>query len=201
MVLPLFFSSSSLSLQVSPVDGKVMHIGTLTDDYSAIEQVKGVQYSLKAFLGRGLLPRYGRSNGMVLHTAVLYLSPGDYHHFHSPADWRLHLYRHFPGTHTHTHTCMLCLIIYGHIPCIPHPCLDHNNHVISLMSLTTNLIYTFSPIKVSWWQWLHGQSNACQVCLLLTRGYYYPVSGNTGTFLSLQWVLLMLAQYTLTIIR
>ncbi|XP_019850075.1 PREDICTED: phosphatidylserine decarboxylase proenzyme, mitochondrial-like isoform X2 [Amphimedon queenslandica] len=82
---------------VSPVDGKVMYVGTLTDDYNTIEQVKGVQYSLKAFLGRGVLPRYGRSNGMVLHTAVLYLSPGDYHHFHSPADWRLHLYRHFPG--------------------------------------------------------------------------------------------------------
>ena len=84
------------AIQVSPVDGTVMYVGTVRNNQ--VEQVKGVQYSLQTFLGRGVLPKYGRSNdNTVLHTAVLYLSPGDYHHFHSPTDWSVHMYRYFPG--------------------------------------------------------------------------------------------------------
>lgn len=32
-----------------------------------------------------------------LHQCIVYLAPGDYHHFHSPADWTVLSRRHFPG--------------------------------------------------------------------------------------------------------
>ena len=74
----------------------MVHVGRV--EKNVIEQVKGVQYSLKTFVGRGVLPKYTRRNGeYMLYTTVVYLSPGDYHHFHSPADWKVHLCRHFPG--------------------------------------------------------------------------------------------------------
>lgn len=34
----------------------------------------------------------------ILHQCVVYLAPGDYHRFHSPADWTVYARRHFPGT-------------------------------------------------------------------------------------------------------
>ena len=35
--------------------------------------------------------------GNQLYCVVMYLSPGDYHHFHSPAEWTASLQRHFHG--------------------------------------------------------------------------------------------------------
>ena len=35
--------------------------------------------------------------GNQLYCVVMYLSPGDYHHFHSPAEWTATLQRHFHG--------------------------------------------------------------------------------------------------------
>lgn len=35
--------------------------------------------------------------GNELFCVVMYLSPGDYHHFHSPAEWTATLQRHFSG--------------------------------------------------------------------------------------------------------
>ncbi|GMM58918.1 phosphatidylserine decarboxylase 1 [Maudiozyma humilis] len=37
------------------------------------------------------------SKNIQLYFAVIYLSPGDYHHYHSPVDWVCKLRRHFPG--------------------------------------------------------------------------------------------------------
>ncbi len=51
------------------------------------------RYPLRDFLGAS--PCSGPSTR--LHQCVLYLSPGDYHGFHSPADWRVHCRRHFDG--------------------------------------------------------------------------------------------------------
>lgn len=37
------------------------------------------------------------TENIQLYFAVIYLSPGDYHHYHSPVDWVCKLRRHFPG--------------------------------------------------------------------------------------------------------
>ena len=47
------------------------------------------------------IPRYRSADSdpssKELYFAVIYLSPGDYHHFHSPTDWVCKARRHFPG--------------------------------------------------------------------------------------------------------
>jgi phosphatidylserine decarboxylase len=101
---------------VAPCDGKVLSFGKLDDDTRFIEQVKGVDYSLKALLG----PNKNDKNGNIislknmdekdyreswmkdpekndLYYAVIYLAPKDYHRFHSPVDWEVEERRHFPG--------------------------------------------------------------------------------------------------------
>ncbi|XP_019740944.1 phosphatidylserine decarboxylase proenzyme, mitochondrial isoform X1 [Hippocampus comes] len=107
----------SASCLVSPADGRIVHLGRVLS--SEVEQVKGVTYSLEHFLG----PQDGHSNltsatstesspsssssfrdGLLtspdndLFHAVVYLAPGDYHRFHSPADWTVALRRHFTGS-------------------------------------------------------------------------------------------------------
>jgi phosphatidylserine decarboxylase len=116
-------------LQISPCDGKILNFGKVDKGY--LEQVKGVNYSLRAFLGDQSWPRndnqfadhhsdldsnhseqlhhddnltledyeksilYNPKN--CLYHCVIYLAPGDYHRFHSPADWEVFYRRHFPG--------------------------------------------------------------------------------------------------------
>nr|XP_061800621.1 phosphatidylserine decarboxylase proenzyme, mitochondrial-like [Nerophis lumbriciformis] len=102
----------SASCLVCPADGKIVHLGRVLA--SEVEQVKGVTYSLEHFLG----PRDGCSHGSSEATSsrpsfrdgllsspdnelfhvVVYLAPGDYHRFHSPADWTVELRRHFTGS-------------------------------------------------------------------------------------------------------
>lgn len=93
------------SAVVSPADGTVTFSGQFKSGY--LEQVKGVHYSLSYFLGL----ESAEGNHGSLHAAstqeclsrllehkdgstalfqwVIYLSPGDYHRFHSPADWSI----------------------------------------------------------------------------------------------------------------
>lgn len=89
-----------------PCDGKVLHFGKVNENSELIEQVKGVQYSLSAFLGPGLLERTSNPDpvdsklphkGSELYHVVIYLGPGDNHHFYSPTDWSLNIARHIPG--------------------------------------------------------------------------------------------------------
>ncbi|KAF6718772.1 Phosphatidylserine decarboxylase proenzyme [Oryzias melastigma] len=91
----------------SPADGKILHFGRVKN--SEVEQVKGVTYSLENFLGpqpREQLDSSSSSFRDVLLSSpdtdlfhvVVYLAPGDYHCFHSPADWKVELRRHFPGS-------------------------------------------------------------------------------------------------------
>jgi phosphatidylserine decarboxylase len=80
-----------------------------------VEQVKGVNYSLKAFLGEktwssSLVAASADDDDDVkyesslkqnpdneLYHCIIYLAPGDYHRFHSPSDWEVFYRRHFPG--------------------------------------------------------------------------------------------------------
>jgi phosphatidylserine decarboxylase len=80
--------------------------------------VKGITYSLQSFLGpltwdyfkkpqedyeydvsdyqKTLLTNKDKI-GTALYHCVIYLAPGDYHRFHSPAQWNINYRRHFPG--------------------------------------------------------------------------------------------------------
>uniref|UniRef100_A0A0B6ZFD2 Phosphatidylserine decarboxylase proenzyme, mitochondrial n=1 Tax=Arion vulgaris TaxID=1028688 RepID=A0A0B6ZFD2_9EUPU len=97
----------------SPADGRILHYGQVKQ--GILEQVKGVTYSLRGFLG----PLTWESPGSNLHSnhqsdedyqsslslqpgnqlyhCIIYLAPGDYHRFHSPATWMVEHRRHFPG--------------------------------------------------------------------------------------------------------
>ena len=99
-------------LQTSPSDGKILYYGKVEN--GILEQVKGVTYSLRGFLG----PQTWHSaqacdiNHMSdgdyqaqlemhpdndLFHCIIYLAPGDYHRFHSPTHWSIVHRRHFPG--------------------------------------------------------------------------------------------------------
>ncbi|CAG0914626.1 unnamed protein product [Notodromas monacha] len=106
-------------MQVSPADGRVVACGKVCKD--RVENVKGIRYSMAKFLGpqtwalSGDEPKaavqevggqgmrdYGnkllqREQEDELFECVIYLAPGDYHRFHSPAQWTIHHRRHFPG--------------------------------------------------------------------------------------------------------
>ncbi|CCH60528.1 hypothetical protein TBLA_0D00180 [Henningerozyma blattae CBS 6284] len=84
---------------VSPVDGTVLKFGIVHDPNGEIEQVKGLTYTIKSFLGvHNHDNEYDLLNSHSdLYFTVIYLSPGDYHHFHSPVNWTVKLRRHFPG--------------------------------------------------------------------------------------------------------
>ncbi|XP_031841483.1 phosphatidylserine decarboxylase [Nomia melanderi] len=98
---------------VSPSDGRVLHFGPVTA--CLVEQVKGVTYNLRHFLGdmstftsesplkftsedddnyvKSLL----KNPKNQLYQLIVYLAPGDYHRFHSPTDWEIEFRRHFQG--------------------------------------------------------------------------------------------------------
>ncbi|XBW38683.1 hypothetical protein QEN19_004271 [Hanseniaspora menglaensis] len=151
---------------IMPSDGKVLQLGEIDPLTGEIEQVKGITYNVKEFLGthshplmnksvveytsesnnstlneetaleaeeldleKGLQVPHAIVKGETSHYSdqkhlkvlkdlmhseenvskqanntdkkfmfvVIYLAPGDYHHYHSPADWLIKIRRHFPG--------------------------------------------------------------------------------------------------------
>lgn len=98
----------SKSNLVSPADGKILHFGCV--EKSVVEQVKGITYRIEAFLGPDTWVKYDNNDDSSdfenkikfnksneLYQCIIYLAPGDYHRFHSPAKWESTFRRHFPG--------------------------------------------------------------------------------------------------------
>ncbi|OWF42679.1 phosphatidylserine decarboxylase proenzyme, mitochondrial-like [Mizuhopecten yessoensis] len=97
-----------------PSDGKILHFGEVQD--GTLEQVKGVSYSLRHFLGHSTWingpltenvqflsdEEYYQTlqiqPGNSLYYCIVYLAPGNYHRFHSAVDWTITYRRHFPGS-------------------------------------------------------------------------------------------------------
>jgi len=84
----------------------VLHFGLATNEQ--VEQVKGVTYSLKSFLGPANWVDQSKSTYVdtirlrenedtAIYQCIIYLAPGDYHRFHSPTSWTPKLRRHFSG--------------------------------------------------------------------------------------------------------
>ncbi|XP_018057744.1 PREDICTED: phosphatidylserine decarboxylase proenzyme, mitochondrial [Atta colombica] len=97
---------------ISPADGKVLYFGPVSS--CRVEQVKGVTYDLRQFLGDHLndltlneITKKTTQDDYVksllknpdnrLYQLIVYLAPGDYHRFHSPTDMIIKFRRHFPG--------------------------------------------------------------------------------------------------------
>lgn len=85
---------------VSPADGLVLHFEPI-QKVGRIEGVKGLNYSVQAFLG---LASNDYEEELIsdkknneLYNCIIYLAPGDYHRFHSPAEWLVNSRKHFPG--------------------------------------------------------------------------------------------------------
>ncbi|VDM41841.1 unnamed protein product [Toxocara canis] len=82
---------------VSPADGVVIHYGKVKN--GRIEYVKGHDYDVSEFLGpvdfdQNLQKDKGKRD---LYQMVIYLAPGNYHSFHSPAHWTSEYEIHYPG--------------------------------------------------------------------------------------------------------
>ena len=88
---------------VSPADARILHYGPVTE--KSLEQVKGITYSLDQFLGCGEhswdpkepYHHVPYDTNRQLYHIVLYLAPGDYHRFHSPAQWSVEKLKYFTG--------------------------------------------------------------------------------------------------------
>lgn len=80
---------------VSPVDGRVVALSSDVGATGTLAQVKQITYHAVDFLGLPALPVVAAGN--ALHSAVLYLSPGDYHRFHAPTEVRFTTRVHIAG--------------------------------------------------------------------------------------------------------
>ena len=81
---------------VSPADGRVVQLEPVSLSSGYVGSVKGIYYSVDNFLGEKATPRKLKP-GHRLYSCVVYLAPGDYHRFHSPAHWTVRSRRHFSG--------------------------------------------------------------------------------------------------------
>jgi phosphatidylserine decarboxylase len=79
---------------VSPADGCILSMGRIEvplvieagQPLAFPEQIKGVSYPLQELVPKAVFERLTRTSKPI-HYCTIYLSPGDYHRFHSPASW------------------------------------------------------------------------------------------------------------------
>lgn len=90
----------------SPADGRILSFGELKTPANTVQCVKGADYPLAEFLfgvsgpNDKKMARFCESvhkRGNKLCYCVIYLSPSDYHRFHSPAHARFSNRRHIAG--------------------------------------------------------------------------------------------------------
>lgn len=85
---------------VSPCDGEILASGLVTSVENLNIVVKGVPYTIKDLFQFDqyeidcLQEKQSKSS---LFYACIYLNPGNYHHFHSPAKWTIRERRHITG--------------------------------------------------------------------------------------------------------
>ncbi len=79
---------------ISPCDSLITECGVIDDDLAL--QIKGMSYSVDAFLGDHISDAYKQSihNGSFIN---FYLSPRDYHRYHAPLDMQILGAVHIPG--------------------------------------------------------------------------------------------------------
>lgn len=76
---------------ISPCDGRIMSVGVI--DKNRIDSVKGRDYSMTKFLTGSdqidfdwYVNNVKKDKNNQLYYVNIYLAPGDYHRFHSPAE-------------------------------------------------------------------------------------------------------------------
>lgn len=79
---------------VSPVDGRLRSITSISGPDTQLAQVKEITYSLRELLNNDILGQRLQS-GLACN---MYLSPPDYHHVHSPVTGKIVASHHVPGT-------------------------------------------------------------------------------------------------------
>lgn len=82
---------------VSPADSAVVSTSSDLMNTGILRQVKGFDFKVEDFLGLAKPPQLTNPKDNVLHSIVLYLSPGDYHRFHSPTEWSVESRTHIAG--------------------------------------------------------------------------------------------------------
>lgn len=85
---------------VSPCDGEVLANGLVTSVDNLTLVIKGVPYTLKDFFQFDQYEidclKEKQRKSSLFYTCI-YLNPGNYHHFHSPAKWKIRERRHITG--------------------------------------------------------------------------------------------------------
>ncbi|CAF1471804.1 unnamed protein product [Adineta steineri] len=88
------------SAVVSPCDGEVLANGLVTSVEQLNIVVKGIPYTIKdlfQFDQSEVERLQSKQSESSLFYACIYLNPGNYHHFHSPAKWKISERRHITG--------------------------------------------------------------------------------------------------------